>query len=79
MFLFSDCLPNGKEKFSLDGVIGLKQDQTIKTESVQLYLQNGIYVPDNGYYNCDPFPIEWLEVIDRKERESRKVTLVKGN
>jgi len=23
-------------------------------------------VPNNEYYNCDPFPIEWLEIIDRK-------------
>ncbi|CDW79711.1 UNKNOWN [Stylonychia lemnae] len=61
-FLFSDQM----QRFSLDGMVGLKQDQPIKTENVQLYQQHDIYVPDNGYYNCDPFPLEWLEIIDRK-------------
>eukprot|EP00347_Sterkiella_histriomuscorum_P005635 403355843 len=62
VFLFSEHF----KKFSIDGVVGIKQDKPIKTENVQLYLQNDIYVPDNGYYNCDPLPIEWLEIIDRK-------------
>jgi len=41
---------------------GLIKDNEIKDEALKLYDYGGIYFPENTYYNCDPIPIEWLEL-----------------
>jgi len=44
--------------------VGLKKDQQIKTESIELYKYVNVYLPNNDYYNSEPLPIEWLELIE---------------
>jgi len=29
-----------------------------------LYNYNGIYFPDEGFYNTNPFPRAWMEMFD---------------
>lgn len=42
-------------------------DQNIQAEDIDLYLQHNVYIPENNYFNCDPFPIEWLEIVDKQQ------------
>jgi hypothetical protein len=44
--------------------VGLKKDKEIKTEQIELYKYSSIYFPSNDYYNSDPLPLEWLELIE---------------
>ncbi len=52
-------------RFFLNGLVGLKKDKDIQAENVDLYLYNQVYVPEENYFNCDPFPIEWLEIFEK--------------
>lgn len=44
--------------------VGLKKDQQIKTENIDLFKYGDIYFPSHNYYNSDPLPMEWLELIE---------------
>ena len=55
-----------KAGFYADLTVGFKKDQQIKTEIV-LYKYGKVYFPNNDYYNSDPLPIEWLELIESHE------------
>jgi hypothetical protein len=54
---------DSSKKFFADMTVGFKKDQEIKTEIV-LYKYGKVYFPNNDYYNSDPMPIEWLELIE---------------
>ena len=43
---------------------GLVCDGQYNTENLNLYKYNGIYFPDENFYNSDPFPNEWMEMYD---------------
>ena len=32
-----------------------------------LYQYNEVFFPENTYYNCEPLPIEWLELFEGRE------------
>jgi len=51
--------------------IGFKKDKQIKTENIDLYKYGIIYFPSHDYYNSEPLPMEWLELIEdyKKLRE----------
>ena len=61
--LFSRTMKN----FFINLTAGLKRDQEITAERLALYKHNGVYFPDNAYYNCDPLPVEWLELFESPE------------
>jgi hypothetical protein len=42
---------------------GLVCDGDFNTASMNLRKQNGIYLPDEDFYNCNIFPEEWIEVF----------------
>jgi hypothetical protein len=44
--------------------VGFKKDKEIKTEQIKLYKYGPVYFPSNDYYNSDPLPLEWLELIE---------------
>jgi hypothetical protein len=31
---------------------------------LNLFKYNNVYFPDENYYNCNPFPPEWMEMFD---------------
>ena len=49
--------------FYLNLTAGIKLDQEIKDETVRLYKYDHLFFPSNMYYNCDPIPMEWLELF----------------
>jgi len=34
---------------------------------MNLYKNNGVYLSDEGFYNTNPFPTEWLEMFEKGE------------
>ena len=44
--------------------VGLFCDGLYNTGKLNLYKYNNIYFPDENYYNCNPFPPEWMEMFD---------------
>jgi hypothetical protein len=70
IFLFCDS-----EKYLvLKTISGLVCDGNYNTAKMNLYRFNGIYFPDDGFYNCNPFPIEWIEVfVDGRPLEPEDV------
>jgi hypothetical protein len=54
------------DPFYLNLTCGLKKDNEIKDEDLRLYEYGAAYFPDNTYYNCDPIPIEWLELFQNR-------------
>ena len=52
------------DPFYLNLTCGLIKDNEIKDEELKLYKYDWVYFPDNFYYNCDPIPIEWLELFE---------------
>jgi hypothetical protein len=48
-------------------MVGLKKDQPIQLEDVDLYEYNTCYFPEKDYFNCDLVPIEWLELFETKK------------
>ena len=44
-------------------VMGLVNDGDYKTSSMNLYKYNNIYFPDETFYNCNKFPLEWIEIF----------------
>jgi len=64
IYLFSPFL----EKFSVKINTGLKRDQQIQLDHLDLYEYNGVYFPEKNYFNCDLMPIEWLEIYESKEK-----------
>lgn len=63
VYLFSKKM----DEFFLTMKWGIKFDKDIQTENLGLSLYNGVYFPDNHYYNSDSLPIEWLEIFEKKE------------
>ncbi len=39
-------------------------DGAYDTGKLNLFKYNNIYFPDENYYNCNPFPPEWMEMFD---------------
>jgi hypothetical protein len=37
----------------------------VQIEDIELKYKYGAYIPNNDFFNCDPFPIEWLEILDK--------------
>ena len=62
------------DSFMLTMTVGLKCDHPIQTEEMRLYNYNGVYFPENWYCNCDPLPVEWIEIINRK-KEATTITV----
>lgn len=52
--------------FCLNMTVGLKEDSWIKPERMNLYRFNDVFFPENSYYNCDPLPQEWIEVVEEQ-------------
>ncbi|CAD8042870.1 unnamed protein product [Paramecium primaurelia] len=44
--------------------VGLFCDGQYNTGKLNLYKYNNVYFPDDNYYNCNPFPPEWMEIFD---------------
>ena len=63
VYLFSKKM----DEFFITMKCGIKFDKDIQTENLGLSLYNGVYFPDNHYYNSDALPIEWLEIFEKKE------------
>ena len=63
VYLFSKKM----DEFFLTMKWGIKFDKDIQTENLGLTLYNGVYFPDNHYYNSDALPIEWLEIFEKKD------------
>lgn len=59
--------PKNMDEFYLTMKCGLKFDKDIQTENLTLSMYNGVYFPDNNYYNSDVLPIEWMEIFEKKE------------
>mmetsp|Transcript_23354 Transcript_23354/g.20273 ORF Transcript_23354/g.20273 Transcript_23354/m.20273 type:complete len:120 (+) Transcript_23354:1974-2333(+) len=34
---------------------------------MNLYKKNNVYLPDEDFYNTNPFPIEWMEIFEKKD------------
>lgn len=43
---------------------GLVYDGIYDTSRMNLYKCNNIYFPDESYYNSEPLPDVWIEVLD---------------
>jgi hypothetical protein len=52
---------------TVKGLVGLVCDDMINTETMNLYKHNGIYLPDEGFFNSNPFPTEWLEMFEKSD------------
>jgi hypothetical protein len=50
---------------TVDCTVGLNMDHDVETENLRLYPQYGIFFPDSNYHNCNPLPIEWLDIFER--------------
>ncbi len=52
-------------------IVGLVNDGEINTQFLNLERDFDVYFPDNDYYNCNVFPIEWIEIFsqDNKTKE----------
>lgn len=42
---------------------GLVCDGDFNTASMNLHKYNGIYFPNDDFYNCNIFPEEWIEIF----------------
>lgn len=47
--------------------MGLSLDHDVRTEKITLYNYKGVFFPEESYYNCDPLPLEWLELFETKD------------
>ncbi len=63
IYLFSKQL----DKFSVKVMTGLKRDNEIQLEKLDLFNYNGVFFPEKNYFNCDLVPVEWLEIFESKE------------
>ena len=52
------------EYFPMNCMFGLVSDDIYSTSHLNLVKNNGIYIPDEDYYNCNPFPDIWMEYFD---------------
>lgn len=68
VFLFSKNL---QSKCELSGVIGLKRDYKLRQQDLQYCSYKGLFVPEESYHTSDPLPIEWIEVIDKREMHKK--------
>lgn len=59
LYMFFDDTSIG----TLNCMFGLVCDGSHDTGSMNLYKSNGIYFPNQDFYNCNIFPLEWLEVF----------------
>lgn len=48
---------------TLKMLCGLVCDGDFNTASMNLHKYNGIYFPDEDFYNCNIFPEEWIEIF----------------
>ena len=48
-------------------MVGLRKDQEIQLDHLELFEYFKCYFPDDTYYNSDLIPIEWLEFYETKE------------
>lgn len=66
---------------SLKIIVGLVNDGIHNTVSMNLFKYNSIYFPDDDFYNCNIFPIEWIEIFEdgenQKETKNKKITEAK--
>lgn len=46
-------------------IFGLVCDGIFNTESMNLYKHNNAYLPDEDFYNSNPFPMEWMEIFEK--------------
>jgi hypothetical protein len=46
-------------------IVGLVNDGDINTQFLNLERDNDVYFPDSDYYNCNVFPIEWIEIFSQ--------------
>ena len=44
--------------------VGLVCDGYYNTADMNLYKINNVYFPDEGYFNTNQFPDEWMEIFD---------------
>ena len=51
------------QMIALKMVTGFVCDGNHNTASMNLYDYNGLYLPDEDFYSCNLFPIEWIEVL----------------
>lgn len=42
---------------------GLVCDGNFNTGSMNLHKYNGIYFPNDDFFNCNIFPEEWIEIF----------------
>ena len=48
-------------------IVGLVNDGEINTQFLNLERVFDVYFPDSDYYNCNVFPIEWIEVFSQEK------------
>lgn len=46
-------------------VVGFSCDALIHAKSLPIGIRRymGVYFPEEGYFNSDPFPDEWMEIF----------------
>jgi len=52
---------------TVKAIFGLVCDGKINTELMNLYKHNNVYLPDENFYNSNPFPMEWMEIFEKKD------------
>lgn len=62
VFLFFD----NARYCTLKIMAGLVCDGDFNTASMNLHKSNGVYFPDEDFYNCNMFPEEWIEIFFQK-------------
>lgn len=57
-------------------VAGIVNDGEISTQFLNLERVYDVYFSDSDYYNCNVFPIEWIEIFsnEKPKREEREKT-----
>jgi hypothetical protein len=50
---------------------GLKRDYKVRlNDGLKVYKQKGVFYPDIGFYNSDPLPEDWLQIVKDSQNQS---------
>ena len=53
-------------------MVGLVNDGEHNTSQMNMYKHKNVYFPDNDFYNCNSFPVEWIEIFQDDFRTNKE-------
>ena len=52
-----------RQNAAMKVIVGLASDGEADTATLNLYKVSNVYFPDEDFYNCNIFPVQWMEIF----------------